>query len=113
MAACYKRASRRQIRTCQRPPVGITLHGNPTRVNAPITINASSCITSLQAGALLDEHLAVLAHRHRGTFFGRAAVRGGGRGEPLAAQLRLMDIGVPCAFARPGARACGVGWPHA
>lgn len=49
----------------------------------------------LQAGALLDEYLAVLAHRHRGTFFGRAALRGGGRGDPLAAQLRLGDTGLP------------------
>ncbi|KAG2433284.1 hypothetical protein HXX76_008351 [Chlamydomonas incerta] len=62
-------------------------------VQGPAVVHVA--VPGHEAGALLDEHLTVLAHRHRGTFFGRAAVRGGGRGDPLAAQLRLGEVGLP------------------
>ncbi|KAG2449430.1 hypothetical protein HYH02_005577 [Chlamydomonas schloesseri] len=63
-------------------------------VQGPAVVHVA--VAGHEAGEVLDEHLAVLAYRHRGTFFGRVSVRSGGRGEPLAAQLRLTDAGLPC-----------------
>ncbi|GLC36552.1 hypothetical protein PLESTB_000161100 [Pleodorina starrii] len=53
------------------------------------TVVAHLTVSGCEAGAVLDEHLTCLAHRHRGTFFARVAVK---RNDPLAARLRLEGL---------------------
>lgn len=55
---------------------------------------AHLAVAGCEAGAQLDEHLSVLAHRHRGTFFCRVALK---RGDTLQRRLGMDTLpGLVC-----------------
>ncbi|PNH06907.1 hypothetical protein TSOC_006669 [Tetrabaena socialis] len=61
--------------------------------------------------ALLDEHLASLAHRHTGTFFVRVVAH---RADPLGAKLRMQDLpgGWEEEWRLKPCEVCGRRYPH-